>query len=401
MGDDVGIRVLPHWTFLRELAINVLSLAVSDSSTMEYDGCSDTVSGEVEDVIDSLNNAMGTITSVLENDLYDESIRDFNIHKNDKGVFRELLGREVQIGGFIEHSIDAIRSYQMDVKELEDFEHLEVIRKKSKVSIRMGKEPKLVLPQVLMFERWQSGYGFLTGRTGRIKVEIKASKPWVILLLSGFLSGYIGSFGEVYLSTIEESSFLEVFRNRGIAKRIFLEESLGFVRVMRYLKVPPRPLIPYLVHMGAELALRIKRVAASKRRKRLVRMNVYRIGVGRAIRLLEKLSLSPDDVAYKMIRYDDSVLKSISSKARKAIIYGRMGQGPSYSNYLKFSNAVYEAMNGIAHPSEVTYLWLRVLVEDMMNELKGKGTRELFLKECKVADKFLRQSLEVDLSEFL
>ncbi|MHA1594229.1 MAG: hypothetical protein ACTSXX_05735 [Candidatus Baldrarchaeia archaeon] len=347
------------------------------------------------------NNALKEAAVLLRSKLITKNgtppIRDFYVHKNDRKTLENLLGRSLdKTAQFAITIADILQSPPpLSYHDLNDLSLVEIKSKRTKLSIRLGNGQKLLaVPQIMLFERFESRYEFPRGRGGG-PIEVRASIPWILVLLAGFAVGYAGAYeDEALIYYITEDILRRVCEDKYF--RDFLLSQGGLIPLLTRLNVPPRPKIAYVIYTTCHVLNKMRQQSDFLRflLETPLILEIDRIRGWKAFTLLERFSIDMHPLLRRLSELPDKVVTWLENKAKRtlfALVYG--GTAAEYSHYINFITLAYEVLTGAEDPTALAYYAMRVLAEKEAEKRKDEEEKLRYLmQESYYVKEFLKSA---------
>ena len=402
MSVELRVALPPEGMTARRLLMNFLAHLSS------LPGCQDLeitlkpghviIEAASEDLIEEcINQALWESGQVLQKSLTEHKLTDIPVHTNDRRWIFGKLGVQAPRGSkFCQLASQVLRGAQLPWDVL--VRDLPVVRETANM-IQLGdgvKSDLLSLPQPFLYERYQAKYQFLRGRSGD-EMKFRATKAWLYVLFAGFALGYCGNYitgagrgSELVIATVPELTLSQVLADAG-ARSLIIRE--GLFPVIRRLRCPPRPAIPYMLYASCEL---LKALGPQARELE----TIYEISTallamdrvsftGQAFALIERVNMDFGPILRALARLDTKLIDWIQEKCRKAIV-GRGGATEHYSDYVRLSIAIFQALSGALDPTDLCYYALRVVAEHETEGLDPVARLKVLRRESSWVHKLLK-----------
>ena len=400
MSVQLKVALPPEGMTARRLLMNFLAeLSLCQDLELSLEPDYAIIEASSADVIEEyVNYTLWIAGQVLEDSLEEHRLVDMPIDTNDKRwIFEKKLGIQVPSGSKFCHVISRIlKRAQLPWNELTR-DLLVVDEKPSMIQLGDGVKDDLIsLPQPFLYERYQAKYEFLRGRSGG-EIEFKATRAWLYVLFAGFAFGYCGNHitdkkGEFVIAAVPEPTLSQVLADEGVRSFIIRD---GLLPTIRRLGLPPRPAIAYMLYatcevikalgpeaMDLELLYRIPTA--------LIEMDRVSFDVPiKGFRLIERISMDFAPLLRELARLDTELIEWIQRKCRKAIV-GREGATSYYSDYVRLSIAIFQALSGALDPADLCYYALRVVAEHEAERLDLAARLRKLRSEGWLVSKLLR-----------
>jgi len=334
---------------------------------------------------------------VLEDSLEEYKLADMPVNFNDgRRVFGKLGTQTLPGNKFCQLTSQLLKRAQLTWGELA--RDLPVVKEKVRM-IQLGngvKSDLLPLPQPFLYERYQAKYEFLRGRSGD-EIKFKATRAWLYVLFAGFAFGYCGNHitgksGELVIAVVPEPTLSQVLADEG-ARSLIIRD--GLLPTVRRLGLPPRPAIAYMLYVACEVIKALGPQAMDlellyRIPTALLEMDrVSSAATAQAFTLIERISMDFAPLLRELARLDTELIEWIQGKCRKAIV-GREGATSYYSDYVRLSIAIFQALSGALDPADLCYYALRVVAEHETKELDLAARLRKLRSEGQLVSKLLR-----------
>ena len=399
MSVQLKVALPPEGMTARRLLMNFLAeLSLCQDLELSLEPDHAIIEAPSADVIEEyVNYTLQVAGQVLEDSLEEHRLVDMPINTNDRRWVFEKLGIQVPRGSKFCRVISGIlKRAQLPWDELA--RDLPVVEEKASV-IQLGDGVRgdlLSLPQPFLYERYQAKYEFLRGRSGD-EIKFKATRAWLYVLFTGFAFGYCGNHitgksGELVIAVVPEPTLSQVLADEG-ARSLIIRD--GLLPTVRRLGLPPRPAIAYMLYVACEVIKALGPQAMDlellyRIPTALLEMDrVSSAATAQAFTLIERISMDFAPLLRELARLDTELIEWIQRKCRKAIV-GREGATSYYSDYVRLSIAIFQALSGALDPADLCYYALRVVAEHEAERLDLAARLRKLRSEGWLVSKLLR-----------
>lgn|GEM_PF-5847471 len=382
MGETIEmvVKLPPNGSTARSLVLDFLARIVSNHDIQISNWREDTVTllapskSHLEEAINGGINALGQeLTSKIGN----HRLRDFPIHINDRRMLEKLSGGRIEKGFFSETVAKILQNTYLTFKELEELSVIMYKSSRNDTSIVYGSYGDLPIPQPLLTERFESSYAFMYG-TGGKSLKVRGTKPWVIVLLSGYALSYAGYLRDSinYIHVHEP-----ILRDLELVR--FIASQDGLIPQLTKLNVPLTPKTAYILYIASDIATRIQNQA---KLVEIIRGRQFQIEFERVrwslttYTTVERFVADLHLISLKLLKLNERSISWINQVSRECLS-GQMN--PSmYSVYLHLISSLYNTFTGSGDPIDTLYFIGRVFCEKYEREIKKKGSHE-FVEETR------------------
>ncbi len=348
--------------------------------------------GEDGLLLSLFNNAMKDIAERLETRLQ-ERIGMIPSHINDRKTISNICKMEGNLS-LPEASLAALQNNEWSKTDIKDLSKIMIKitgKKTQNIQIRYGERSEFALPQFFLVERTEASSEFLRGRGG-MKINVKASKGWLLLFFMGFACSYAGYWDNVaVLVHAPWPLLLRIHDKEGLAS--ILDNGYGILPAMTRLKVPAYPKSAYHILSSVELLLTAKqseRELIQRMLKSPLPIEVDRIEYRRTTYAhIERFSIDHSIMLSKLNKLSEKTLTWFSRISRK-VIYG-LRTGRIESEYLNFVERLYSMLTGAGDPIDTIYRANRIILELEINSeiSRVKSPEEKARKEAQIRSHYL------------
>ncbi|MEM1558096.1 MAG: hypothetical protein QXL27_05635 [Candidatus Bathyarchaeia archaeon] len=371
---EVTVKLPPSGSTARSLVVDFLARVIPNENIQISKWQEDTVilsavlKAHLEDAINGEINALGR---ELLGKIGDYRLRDFPIHINDRKMLEKLLERKIEKRSFSETVAEILQNTYLTFKDLEELSKIVYKTGRNDVSIIYGSYGDLPVPQPLLTERFESSYAFMHG-TGGKSLKIRGTKPWIILLLSGYALSYAGYSKDTinYIHVHEPT-----LRDSELAR--FIASSDGLIPHLTKLNVPLTPKTAYILYIASDIAEKAQEQA---RLEEIVKGRRFQIEFERVRRSLttyttiERFVADLYSILLKLLKLNKGSISWINQVSRECL-FGRVD--PSmYSVYLHLISLLYNTFTGSGDPIDTLYFMGRVFCEKYERESKRRDSYE-------------------------
>lgn len=374
MSAELIIKIPPEGTTAKSLTLDFIAklLSLAPEAVVKIKLYEDyaLITGEEYEVVNVINGVIRQSGNELKKKI--EELRDVPIHRNDMKTLGKLLGRSVVKGSrFSEVVSQILTTTKLTYEDMLEWRELKVEGMGREITVTYGSSKELSLPQPLLTERFESSYEFMHGTGGR-SIKFRGTKPWLILLLSGYAISYAGYIDDTLHYIHVSEDFL-----RNISDKFKLSALMNdLIPMLERLNVPMTPKTAYLLYVASQIALN-KDLEAYKilleLRELPIEIERVRYMVN-AYTTVEKFSADIQSLISKIVELEESTIRWIGGYARKCLYVRRASQ--EYGLYAELLTRLYNAFVGTEDLREALYYALRVVVEKDARTAESRGRHE-------------------------
>ncbi|MBS7614060.1 hypothetical protein KEJ48_07490, partial [Candidatus Bathyarchaeota archaeon] len=321
------------------------------------------------DLEEAINEEINTLGKDLLEKIGDYRLRDFPIHINDRKMLEKLLERKIE-KRFSETVAEILQNTRLTFKDLDELSRVTYKTSRNDVSIIYGSYGDLPIPQPLLTERFESSYAFMYG-TGGKSLKIRGTKPWIILLLSGYALSYAGYLEDTinYIHVHEPT-----LRDSELAR--FIASRDGLIPHLTRLNVPLTPKTAYILYIASDIA---KKIQEQARLLEIVKGRQFQIEFERVrwslttYTTIERFVADLHSILLKLLKLDKGSISWINQVSRECLF---RRTSPMYSVYLRLISLLYNTFTGAGDPIDTLYFMGRVFCEKYERESKRKDSYE-------------------------
>lgn len=371
--DQITLKLPVYGTTSRSLTIDFISkLIILPEVELKVTFKDDyiMITGNRERMVEGINGVINEAGKILRHKI--EGLRDFPVHRNDYKMLSKLLGENVGKGSKFADTVSRIliRS-KLSFEEMLEWSKLEVKERKSELQIIYGSSKELPLPQAILTERFESSYMFMHGIGGK-SIKMRGTRPWILLLLSGFALSYAGLLDDTihYIHVPEEF----IRRETNIKNVSILVDKI--LPLISMLNIPLTPRTAYLLYVSATIALEEQRdtnLLEVLMNMREIPFEIERIRFKvNAYTLIEKFVTDIQKILSVIRKFNKQTVLWLQKYSRRAL-YARL-RLQDYSIYANLTSKLYNTFIGTEDPINTLYYALRVVMEKEIRELEAKGS---------------------------
>lgn len=371
---EVTVKLPPSGSTARSLVVDFLARVISNEKIQPPKWQEDTVilSATLKTHLEeAINGEIKELGSDLLKKIGDYSLRDFPIHINDRKMLEKLLERKIEKRSFSETVAEILQNTHLTLKDLGELSRITYKTSRNDIYIIYGSYDDLPIPQPLLTERFESSYAFMHG-TGGKSLKIRGTKPWIILLLSGYALSYAGYSKDTinYIHVHEPT-----LRDPELAR--FIASSDGLIPHLTKLNVPLTPKTAYILYIVSDIAEKVQEQA---RLEEIVKGRPFQIEFERVRRSLttyttiERFVADLYSILLKLLKLNKGSISWINQVSRECL-FGQAN--PSmYSVYLHLVSSLYNTFTGSGDLIDTLYFMGRVFCEKYERESKRKDAYE-------------------------
>lgn len=379
----ITITLPPEGTTARNLVIDfICKLSLEHGVSVNIKENDVVVSGiSLDELLTTINGLIKRLGRELVNKISERKLRDMPVHRNDYKFLSELSGTNVSKGSKFADIVSRILlNTSLTLEEVNEWSKISVELKGSKIQVILGSVSlkNYPLPQPLLTERFEASHMFMHGIGGK-SIKIRATKPWIILLLAGFAISYGGMTENIiyYIHVPEE--IMRTFAKSPEILFAVIDFTKGFIPFITTLNMPSTPRVAYILYLASQLILEysarnLMELLETMVKNRILTFNADRIRFdGNTFTMVERFSGDLYQIVSKMINLKGRTLRWIRRISRTCLL---IKHDPSlYTIYSNLCNLLYSALVGSGSIFDALYYAGRVVMVKEMSSLESQGKR--------------------------
>ena len=379
--NNVKLTLPPEGTTARNLALNfICRLSIDPSISVEISENTVTLSSiSLDELLSTVNGTIKAIGKELENKILLKKLRDLPVHKNDYKLLSEILGSKVGKGSrFSDVTQRILLNTNLTLEDISEWSKVTTQLKGGKIQILLGSSLRknYPLPQPLLTERFEASHMFMHGLGGR-SIKIRATEPWLIMLLAGFALSYGGiADGIIHYIYAPEEVVRGSTENKEVLATI-MDESNGFIPFITCLNVPSTPRVAYILYLASQLVLEysgreLLDMLETMIENRVLTFEAHRVRFdGNTFTMVEKFSGDLYQIVSKIINLNKETLQWLRNVSKRCLF---VKYDPSlYTIYANLCNLLYNALVGSGSIIDALYYAGRVVLEKELSLLEAQG----------------------------